>query len=40
VDDAARQRILACTDMATLDRWFDRALSASTLSKVLDDLSQ
>jgi predicted transposase YdaD len=37
VGDEARQRILACTDMATLDRWFDRALNATTLSDVLDD---
>ncbi len=40
VDEAARQRILTCTDLATLDRWFDRALNATTLSDVLDDLSQ
>jgi predicted transposase YdaD len=40
LDEAARQRILACTDVAMLDRWFDRALKASTLSEVLDDLSQ
>ena len=40
VDEAARQRILACTDVATLDRWFDRALNATTLSEVLDDLAQ
>ncbi len=40
VADEARQRILTCKDMATLDRWFDRALKASTLSDVLDDLSQ
>jgi len=40
VDEAARQRILACTDVTTLDRWFDRALNATTLSEVLDDLSQ
>jgi predicted transposase YdaD len=38
-DEAARQRILTCTDMATLDRWFDRALNATTLSDVLDDLA-
>ncbi|KFA91647.1 Rpn family recombination-promoting nuclease/putative transposase [Archangium violaceum] len=37
VDEAARQRILTCTDMATLERWFDRALNATTLSDVLDD---
>ncbi|HEY0096562.1 MAG TPA: Rpn family recombination-promoting nuclease/putative transposase, partial [Archangium sp.] len=31
----ARQRILTCTDLATLDRWFDQALTASTLADVL-----
>ena len=40
VDEAARQRILTCTDMATLDRWFDRALNATTLSDVLDERAQ
>ena len=40
VDEAARQRILTCTDLDTLDRWFDRALNATTLSDVLDDLAQ
>ena len=40
VDEAARERILSCTDLATLDRWFDRSLNATTLSEVLDDLSQ
>jgi hypothetical protein len=40
VDEAARQRILSCTDLATLDRWFDRALNATTLSDVLDGLAQ
>ncbi|KFA90785.1 Rpn family recombination-promoting nuclease/putative transposase [Archangium violaceum] len=40
VDEAARQRILTCTDMATLDRWFDRALNATALSDVLEDLAQ
>jgi hypothetical protein len=40
VDEAARQRILTCTDVATLDRWFDRALNATTLFEVLDDLAQ
>jgi predicted transposase YdaD len=39
-DEAARQRILSCTDGAALDRWFDRALNATALSDVLDDLSQ
>ncbi|HZI12099.1 MAG TPA: Rpn family recombination-promoting nuclease/putative transposase [Myxococcus sp.] len=40
VDEAARQRILSCTDLAALDRWFDRALNATTLSDVLDDIAQ
>ena len=39
VDEAARQRILTCTDAAALDRWFDRSLNATMLSDVLDDLS-
>ena len=40
VDEAARQRILSCTEVATLDRWFDLSLKATTLSEVLDDLAQ
>lgn len=40
VTDEARQRILTCTDLATLDRWFDRSLNARTLSDVLDGLAQ
>ncbi len=40
VDEAARERILTCTDVATLDRWFERSLNATTLSDVLDDLAQ
>ena len=40
VDEAVRQRILTCTDIATLDRWFDRALNATTLSDVLDERAQ
>jgi hypothetical protein len=39
VGEEAQQRILTCTDVATLDRWFDRALNATTLSDVLEDLS-
>ncbi|WP_257461618.1 Rpn family recombination-promoting nuclease/putative transposase [Archangium lipolyticum] len=39
VDEVARQHVLTCTDVATLDRWFDRSLNATTLSDVLDDLS-
>ncbi|HZI16402.1 MAG TPA: Rpn family recombination-promoting nuclease/putative transposase [Myxococcus sp.] len=40
VDEEGRQRILTCTDMATLDRWLDRAANASSLSAVFDGLSQ
>ncbi|QSQ25868.1 Rpn family recombination-promoting nuclease/putative transposase [Pyxidicoccus parkwayensis] len=36
VDEQTRQRILNCTDVATLDRWFDKALHATTLTDVLD----
>ncbi len=37
VDESARQRILECTDIATVDEWFERALSATRLSDVLGD---
>ncbi len=37
VGEEAQQRILGCTDLATLDRWFDRALNATRLADVLDD---
>ncbi len=37
VGDEPRQRILTCTDLATLDRWFDQSLNATALSDVLDD---
>lgn len=30
LDDADRVRIEACTDVPTLDRWFDNALGAKT----------
>ena len=40
IDEEARQRILTCTDMATLDRWFDRSLNATTLSEMLGDRAQ
>jgi hypothetical protein len=36
VEEAAQQRILDCTDVDTLDSWFDRALQATTLCEVLD----
>ncbi|MFY0526830.1 Rpn family recombination-promoting nuclease/putative transposase [Archangium gephyra] len=40
VSEQARQRILTCTDVALLDRWFDRALTSSSLSEVLGELTQ
>ena len=40
VHDEARQRILSCTDISLLDRWFDRALDARSLSDVLDEPAQ
>jgi predicted transposase YdaD len=36
VDDASRQRIQNCTDVATLERWLERAVGATRLSEVLD----
>jgi predicted transposase YdaD len=35
--DKSRQRILGCTDLATLDLWFERALNARRLSDVLKE---
>lgn len=35
LSDAERQRILAARDMATLDRWVGRALTARSLADVL-----
>ena len=40
IDYISGQRILSCTDEATLDRWFDRALRASSLAEVLEDVAQ
>ncbi|AKJ03822.1 Hypothetical protein AA314_05448 [Archangium gephyra] len=40
MDEQARQRVLACTDVATLEKWLDRALTATTLSEVLEDPAQ
>ncbi|OJT19484.1 hypothetical protein BO221_34435 [Archangium sp. Cb G35] len=36
VDKQSRQRILKCRSMATLNRWFERALLAKSLSDVLE----
>ncbi|MGP4109506.1 hypothetical protein ACTWP5_01140 [Streptomyces sp. 4N509B] len=37
VSDDDRQRILACTDLPTLDRWFSRSLRAASTAEVFDD---
>ncbi len=39
VGEAVRQRILSCGDMAMLDVWFDRALSANRIEDVLGDVA-
>ncbi len=36
VDDALRERVMACTDRATLEHWFARAMTAATLTEVFD----
>lgn len=35
VDDGTGQRILGCTDLETLDQWFDRALTITRLSELM-----
>jgi hypothetical protein len=40
VDSKARQRILSCTDLATLGLWLERAIAATHISEVLDGASQ
>ncbi len=40
VDHEARERILSCTDLAILGRWFERAARATHVSEVLEDLAQ
>ncbi|MET4672673.1 hypothetical protein ABID94_005580 [Streptomyces sp. PvR018] len=37
VPDAARQRITTCTDLAVLDVWFERAITAPTADAVFDE---
>ena len=37
VDEQARQLILSCSEMATLERWFDRALKAARIADVFDN---
>ncbi|MBN1206607.1 MAG: Rpn family recombination-promoting nuclease/putative transposase [Myxococcaceae bacterium] len=36
VDEKTRELILTCTDLVTLDRWFERALTATHLSEFLE----
>ncbi len=40
IDDASRQRIQGCLDVATLERWHKRALTTTRLSEVLDGPAQ
>jgi hypothetical protein len=40
VDEPSRQRIEACMDVSTLERWLDRALTATRISDVLDGPNQ
>jgi hypothetical protein len=40
VDEQARQRILTCMDTVTLDKWIERAGTATTLSEVWGDPAQ
>ncbi|MFJ9982252.1 hypothetical protein [Streptomyces cyaneofuscatus] len=37
VPDEARQRVTACTDLAVLDVWFERAITALTADAVFDE---
>ena len=37
VADAQRARVLACTDLALLDRWLDRAVTAASADEALAD---
>jgi hypothetical protein len=34
VSDAVRDRVTACSDLATLARWFDRALTATVAEDI------
>jgi predicted transposase YdaD len=40
VDEQSQQRILSSSDLATLEQWLDRALTATRLSDVLGDVVQ
>ncbi|WP_224243797.1 Rpn family recombination-promoting nuclease/putative transposase [Hyalangium gracile] len=36
VDESARKLVLSCTDLATLGQWFDRALTATRFSDLME----
>jgi predicted transposase YdaD len=38
LDDELRARVDRCTDEAQLQRWFDRALTATTVAAIFDEL--
>jgi hypothetical protein len=40
VDSKVRQLILSCTDLGTLERWLERAVTATRISDVLEDPAQ
>ena len=37
VSDEQRERISACTDLETLDRWLDRAVTAASADELFKD---
>jgi predicted transposase YdaD len=37
LDDDRRARVIACTDEAQAQRWFDRALTAGTLAAIFEE---
>ncbi|MGW0180214.1 hypothetical protein [Nocardia sp. NPDC003345] len=37
VPDHSRERIRACTDLEILDRWFDRAITATEIDEIFAD---
>jgi hypothetical protein len=37
VDNATRERVMACNDRALIDRWFERAVTTATVREVFAD---
>ena len=37
VTEQERQQVTSCTDLAQLDQWFDRAITASTAADIFKD---